>query len=171
VAQWTDAQRRQLSQALGAHLAHSHDAVTRPRRWRFIDELPYNAQGKVTAAAMEALFRPLLPVAQWQQRAADAAVLVLPLEPDLVAFDGHFPQAKILPGVVQLDWAIHYAREAFAMPPRFERMDALKFQHVARPGDRLQLTLGWDALKSVLSFRYVSDHGVHASGRVVFGDA
>jgi hypothetical protein len=31
--------------------------------------------------------------------------------------------------------------------------------------------LGWDALKSVLSFRYVSDHGVHASGRVVFGDA
>ncbi|MNN88763.1 hypothetical protein D3C81_2064880 [compost metagenome] len=96
---------------------------------------------------------------------------MLPLEADLIAFDGHFPQARILPGVVQLDWAIHYAREAFSMPPRFERMDALKFQHVARPGDCLQLTLGWDAVKSVLSFRYVSDHGVHASGRVVFGDA
>jgi acyl-CoA synthetase (AMP-forming)/AMP-acid ligase II len=170
-AQWTDAQRRQLAQLLGKHLAQSHDAVTRPRRWRFVDELPYNAQGKTTAVALAALFRPLLPAAQWQQRDADAAMLVLPLEPDLVAFDGHFPQAKILPGVVQLDWAIHYAREAFAMPPRFERMDALKFQHVARPGDRLQLTLGWDAVKSVLSFRYVSDHGVHASGRVVFGDA
>ena len=170
-AQWSDAQRRQLAQQLGTHLAQSHDAVTRPRRWRFVDELPYNAQGKTTAVALAALFRPLLPAAQWQQRDADAALLVLPLEPDLVAFDGHFPQAKILPGVVQLDWAIHYAREAFAMPPRFERMDALKFQHVARPGDRLQLTLGWDAVKSVLSFRYVSDHGVHASGRVVFGDA
>ena len=171
VAQWTDAQRRQQAQALGAHLAQSHDAVTRPRRWRFIEELPYNAQGKVTASSLEALFRPLLPVAQWQQRDADAAQLLLPLDPELVAFDGHFPQAKILPGVVQLDWAIHFAREVFSMPPRFERMDALKFQHVARPGDRLQLTLGWDALKSVLSFRYVSDHGVHASGRVVFGDA
>jgi len=170
-AQWSDAQRRQLAHQLGAHLAQSHDAVTRPRRWRFIDELPYNAQGKTTAAALAALFRPLLPAAQWQQRDDAAALLVLPLDPDLIAFDGHFPQAKILPGVVQLDWAIHYAREAFAMPPRFQRMDALKFQHVARPGDRLQLTLGWDALKSVLSFRYVSDHGVHASGRVVFGDA
>lgn len=170
-AQWSDAQRRQLAHQLGAHLAQSHDAVTRPRRWRFIDELPYNAQGKTTAAALAALFRPLLPAAQWQQRDNAAALLVLPLDPDLIAFDGHFPQAKILPGVVQLDWAIHYAREAFAMPPRFQRMDALKFQHVARPGDRLQLTLGWDALKSVLSFRYVSDHGVHASGRVVFGDA
>jgi len=171
VAQWDDAQRRRHAQALSAHLADSHDAVTRPRRWRFIDEWPYNAQGKVTAAALAALFRPLLPVAQWQQRDAAAASLLLPLDADLVAFDGHFPQARILPGVVQLDWAIHYAREAFAMPPRFERMDALKFQHVARPGDCLQLTLGWDADKSVLSFRYVSDHGVHASGRVVFGDA
>ncbi|WP_314105722.1 AMP-binding protein [uncultured Stenotrophomonas sp.] len=171
VAQWTDAQRRQQAQALGAHLAQSHDAVTRPRRWRFIEELPYNAQGKVTASSLEALFRPLLPVAQWQQRDADAALLLLPLDPELIAFDGHFPQAKILPGVVQLDWAIHFARDVFSMPPRFERMDALKFQHVARPGDRLQLTLGWDAPKSVLSFRYVSDHGVHASGRVVFGDA
>jgi len=169
--QWSDAQRRLLAGQLGAHLAQSHDAVTRPRRWRFVNELPYNAQGKTTAAALAALFRPLLPAAQWQQRDADAAVLVLPLDPDLVAFDGHFPQAKILPGVVQLDWAIHYARQAFAMPPRFERMDALKFQHVARPDDQLQLTLGWDAARSVLSFRYLSDHGVHASGRVVFGDA
>ncbi len=170
-AQWTDAQRRQQAQRLSAHLASSHDAVTRPRRWRFIDELPYNAQGKTTAAALAALFRPLMPVAQWQQREPLAAHLLLPLEPDLIAFDGHFPQAKILPGVVQLDWAIHFGREVFAMPPRFARMDALKFQHVARPGDVLQLTLGWDVEKSVMSFRYVSDHGVHASGRVVFADA
>ncbi|MCF7749249.1 AMP-binding protein [Bacillus subtilis subsp. subtilis] len=171
VAGWEDAQRRQHAQALGAHLASSHDAVTRPRRWRFVDALPLNAQGKITFAALAALFRPLFPVVQWQHREADAAVLLLPLGPDLIAFDGHFPQAKILPGVVQLDWAIHYARDVFAMPPRFERMDALKFQHVARPGDCLQLTLGWDAATSVLTFRYVSDHGVHASGRVVFGDA
>jgi acyl-CoA synthetase (AMP-forming)/AMP-acid ligase II/3-hydroxymyristoyl/3-hydroxydecanoyl-(acyl carrier protein) dehydratase len=169
--QWTDLQRRQQAQRLSAHLASSHDAVTRPRRWRFVDELPFNAQGKTTAAALAALFRPLMPVAQWQQRDAQAATLHLPLEADLIAFDGHFPQAKILPGVVQLDWAIHYGREVFAMPPRFARMDALKFQHVARPGDVLQLTLGWDAEKSVMSFRYVSDHGVHASGRVVFADA
>ncbi len=171
VAGWDDAQRRRHAQALGAHLASSHDAVTRPRRWRFVDELPINAQGKVTAAALAALFRPLFPAVRWEQRDADAARLLLPLDADLIAFDGHFPQARILPGVVQLDWAIHYARDVFVMPPRFARMDALKFQHVARPGDCLQLTLGWDAVKSVLSFRYVSDHGVHASGRVVFGDA
>ena len=170
-AQWDDAERRRQAQQLSAHLARSHDAVTRPRRWRFIDELPFNAQGKVTAAALAALFRPLMPMAEWQQRDDTTASLQFVLDPDLVAFDGHFPQAKILPGVVQLDWAIHYGRSAFTMPPRFVRMDAVKFQHVARPGDCLQLSLGWDAAKSAMSFRYVSDHGVHASGRVVFGDA
>jgi acyl-CoA synthetase (AMP-forming)/AMP-acid ligase II len=169
--QWSDGERRRLAQQLGTALAGSHDAVTRPRRWRFVEELPFNAQGKVTAAALAALFRPLMPAAEWLQRDADAAMLRLPLEPDLVAFDGHFPQAKILPGVIQLDWAIHYGRAAFTMPPRFLRMDALKFQHVARPGDCLQLVLAWDAAKATLGFRYTSDHGVHASGRVVFGDA
>ena len=171
VVRWDDAQRRRLAQQLGTHLASSHDAVTRPRRWRFVEELPFNAQGKTTAAALSLLFRPLMPVARWQQRDAAAALVQLPLEADLLAFDGHFPQAKILPGVVQLDWAIHYAREAFVMPPRFLRMDALKFQHVARPGDVLQLTLGWNVETSVMTFRYTSDHGVHASGRVVFADA
>lgn len=170
-AQWDDAERRRQAQQLGAHLARSQDAVTRPRRWRFIDELPFNAQGKVTAAALAALFRPVMPSVAWQHRDAARAELQFVLDPDLVAFEGHFPQAKILPGVVQLDWAIHYGRSAFTMPARFLRMDALKFQHVARPGDCLQLSLGWDPDKSVMSFRYVSDHGVHASGRVVFGDA
>lgn len=171
LAQWDDGERRRLARTLGEHLSRSHDAVTRPRRWRFIDELPFNAQGKVTTATLAALFRPLLPTVQWQQRDADVASLLLPLDPDLIAFDGHFPQARILPGVVQLDWAIHYAREAFSMPPHFERVDALKFQHVARPGDLLQLSLAWDAARSVLGFRYISDHGVHASGRVAFGGA
>ena len=49
-------------------------------------------------------------------------------------------------------------------------MDAVKFQQVARPGDVLELQLEWDAARGVLAFRYTSDHGVHASGKVVFAD-
>lgn len=162
--------RRRLSQALAAHLAPSHDAVTRPRRWRFVEALPINAQGKSTAQALAALFRPQLPQVRWLRREADAAELEMRLQPELVAFDGHFPQAAILPGVVQLDWAVRYGREAFAMPPRFLRMETLKFQHVARPGDVLTLTLGWDPARRTLGFRYVSAHGTHASGKVLFGD-
>ena len=165
-----EAGRRTASRALSAHLQGSHDAVVRPRRWRFVPALPANAQGKTTQAALADLFRPVMPQAGWLRREADKAVLELALDPALQPFDGHFPQAAILPGVAQLDWAIALARQAFAMPPRFLRMEALKFQHVARPGDVLRLELDWAPAKAALAFRYTSAHGVHSSGRVVFAD-
>ena len=133
--------------------------------------LPINAQGKVTQAALAALFQPLMPVPAWDHRDAASATLRMTLDPALRPFQGHFPQAAILPGVAQLDWAVRFARQAFVMRGAFVRMDAVKFQHVARPGDELTLQLDWDAARNVLAFRYTSSHGVHASGRVVFADA
>ena len=162
--------RRALSHKLSQHLAHSHDAVTRPRRWRFAVNLPMNAQGKVTERALTALFRPERPEPHWRVREAERAELELDLVADLAVFDGHFPQTAILPGVAQLDWAIRFAREAFALPPRFLRMEALKFQRVARPGDRIRLHMQWQAERSQLVFQYTSAHGPHASGRVVFAE-
>ncbi|MGB3394458.1 MAG: AMP-binding protein [Stenotrophomonas sp.] len=134
-----DGERRAFQQSLAALLAGSHDAVTRPRRWRLLAALPQDAQGKVTQAALAALFQPLVPVPQWLQRDAASACVQLQLDPALRVFDGHFPQARILPGVAQLDWAVRYGRQAFTIPPRFLRMDAVKFQQVARPGDVLNL--------------------------------
>jgi 3-hydroxymyristoyl/3-hydroxydecanoyl-(acyl carrier protein) dehydratase len=166
-----DAARRAFGQRLGARLANGHDAVSRPRRWRLVPSLPFNAQGKVTQAALAALFQPLMPVPQWDHRDTSSATLRMTLDPALRPFQGHFPQAAILPGVAQLDWAVRFGRQAFAMPAGFLRMDAVKFQHVARPGDVLTLQLDWDAARSVLAFRYTSSHGMHSSGKVVFADA
>lgn len=162
--------RRALSQALSQFLSASHDAVARPRRWRFAASLPVNAQGKVTDRELMALFRPERPEPHWRLREAEAAELELDLSPELAVFDGHFPQAAVLPGVAQLDWAIRFGREAFALPPRFLRMEALKFQRVARPHDRIRLQLQWLPAKQVLQFTFTSAHGPHASGRVVFGE-
>lgn len=164
------AARRALSQALSRHLADTQDAVTRPRRWRFVVALPSNTQGKVTETALTALFRPERPEAYWTLREAARAQAELRLDPSLAVFDGHFTQAAVLPGVAQLDWAVHLAREVFAMPPRFLRMEALKFQRVARPGDVIRLEIEWLADRSTLVFRYTSVHGPHASGRVMFAD-
>jgi acyl-coenzyme A synthetase/AMP-(fatty) acid ligase len=162
--------RRAMAQTLGQSLVDGQDAVTRPRRWRFVAALPMNAQGKTTDAALRALFRPERPTPVWLQRGATQAQLELELDPALVVFDGHFPQVPILPGVAQLDWAVRFGREVFALPPRFLRMELLKFQRVARPGMRIRLHLEWLVEKSALAFRYESEHGPHASGRVVFGE-
>ena len=166
-----DAERRAFIGRLTARLAQGHDAVTRPRRWRLVATMPVNAQGKPTRALLQALFQNALPTPHWLAREATTARVELVLAPGLVAFEGHFPGVAVLPGVAQVDWAIQLAREVFELPPRFLRMDALKFHHVARPHDVLQLQLDWDPLRRVLGFRFSSDHGIHASGKVLFANA
>lgn len=160
--------RRVLGQHLFKALAQAQDAVTRPRRWRFVESLPMNAQGKTTEAALRALFHPERPLPHWLEREPEHACVELELVPELVVFDGHFPQAPILPGVAQIDWAIRFGREAFDLPARFRCLEALKFHRVLQPGMRVRLMLDWHLEKRTLVFRYESEHGVHASGRAVF---
>ncbi len=166
-----------LVAALRELLLHAVDRVALPRRWRFVDALPVNAQGKSTEALLGALFapavatRPSRPLPKWRVAEAAHAQASLALAPDLLVFDGHFPGSPILPGVAQVDWAIAFARERFALPPRFIRMDALKFSQPATPGMHLDLELHWNAATHTLQFEYRSTAGRHSSGRIVFADA
>jgi acyl-CoA synthetase (AMP-forming)/AMP-acid ligase II/3-hydroxymyristoyl/3-hydroxydecanoyl-(acyl carrier protein) dehydratase len=148
--------------------------VALPRRWRFLDALPVNAQGKTTHADLLALLddsasRPTLPLSRRLEQDAVRAVFELIAPHDLAYFDGHFPGAPILPGVVQVDWAIAYGRQCFDLPPLFRGIHALKFQQVIRPGMPVMLELLHDPEKSSLAFRYTSQHKQHASGRIMFG--
>ena len=47
-------------------------------------------------------------------------------------------------------------------------MDAVKFQLLVRPGTRLDVELTWQPAKQQLGFRFSSETGVHASGRLRF---
>jgi len=162
--------RQTLAKALDATLTDSFDASTRPKRWRFVETLPTNAQDKTVLSALEALFRPTHPQPRWLSRTPNTAELEIVLDPKLLVFDGHFPQIPILPGVAQTDWAIRYAREVFALPARLLRLDALKFQRITHPGQTLRLRLEWDITCTTLGFSYRSSLGVHASGRAVFAN-
>ena len=180
VAVLTDAGRAKLQgqgkpalvAELRALLVAAVDRVALPRRWRFVDALPVNAQGKTTEALLGALFapRPVRPVPKWRIAEPAHAQASLALAPELLVFDGHFPGAPILAGVAQVDWAIAFARERFEMPPRFIRMEALKFSQPALPGMHLDLELHWNAAAATLQFEYRSTAGRHSSGRVVFAE-
>ena len=87
---------------------------------------------------------------------------------DLDYFNGHFPNAPILAGVVQLHWAVEYAKEQFSFTHRnVQNLEVLKFKAVIVPGQNLQLTLTKKSNEKII-FSYVSDKGQHASGRIVF---
>ena len=158
-----------LNGQLRAHLLQSFERVVLPRRFRYVRELPVNTQGKATEALLSALFQPELPQARWRERHAPLAAVTLDIAPQLRVFDGHFPGAPVLPGVVQLDWALQFGRQAFALPPRFLRVEQLKFSQPVLPPLQLELSLEWNDSARQLNFRFSSQLGLHSSGRLVFG--
>lgn len=95
-------------------------------------------------------------------------VLELPVEADLAAFDGHFEGNPILPGVVQVDWAIRYAEEAFGPLGTFAALEQLKFTGLSRPGTSLRLVLDWNAEARTLHFAFEGEGERKSSGRVRF---
>lgn len=171
--QLRDVGKLTLNRTLRALLLDKIEPVGYPRRWRYLDQMPVNAQGKTTRAMLLALLdeRPREAQMRIVEQYENSIKMELTIPPDLFYFDGHFPEAPILPGVVQVDWAISYGRRYFDLPPQFRGVNALKFQHVIQPGQVVTLELNHDADKGSLGFRYVSAAGQHASGRVLFASA
>ncbi|MBB3169255.1 3-hydroxyacyl-ACP dehydratase FabZ family protein [Simiduia aestuariiviva] len=101
--------------------------------------------------------------------------LELCITPDLYWFQGHFAEAPILPGVVQLNWARQQAMrlwpEAHAWLAQAGAMESIKFQQVIRPGEQVLLELTLDDARQRLTFSYVSADSAagkkFASGRLV----
>ncbi|WP_413721753.1 AMP-binding protein [Sodalis sp. RH24] len=152
---------RQYRRALGAWL----EPVAVPRYWRVAGALPRTARGKYDWDRLKELFFIMLPTEisrltpDWNR-----AELLLRLDPALFWFRGHFPARPILPGVAQVDWALHYFRELLAREApggdqpapavQFSGIENVKFQLPVKPGQTLRLHLEWQAPHRLLRFRY-----------------
>jgi len=162
--------RRSLTQELRQHLSQHCEALALPRRWRLLRQLPLNAQGKLPQADVEALLlapRPKAPEVLEQLQTDGEWSLQLAIPPDLAYFSGHFPQTPVLPGVVQVDWALLLGQQLMDLPAKFAGMEVLKFQQLVRPGDEIQLHLRFDPVRSKLYFTFRNDTATCSSGRIV----
>lgn len=103
------------------------------------------------------------------------AVITLHVDHDLDDFKGHFSTFALLPGVSQIDWAIHFARHYFKdMPTEFKAMDVIKFQQPILPNTTITLTLEWMTDKQKLHFNFSSltlenENIIHSSGKITMG--
>jgi acyl-coenzyme A synthetase/AMP-(fatty) acid ligase len=138
--------RRALVERLREAVRPHAEVVGIPRRFRFVTALPQDTMGKVADSALLHLFRlpdshadsPLV----LEEICGDAeATFRLSIPATLASFEGHFPGTPILPGVVQVDWAVGFARRCFRLPHRFLGLEVLKFQRVIVPESVLTLTL------------------------------
>jgi len=154
------------------------EKVAWPRYWRFVSKFPVNQQGKTTNEELEALFndetRSLLP--QILESSADKEsgehILEFIVPDNLLCLEGHFPGKPILPGVVQIQWVMHFCNELFGVSgKRFHRLEVLKFQKIILPGEKIYLAIRWDDQKNVATFRYFKNDHSLSSGRIVFTGA
>ncbi|MCK9563988.1 MAG: hypothetical protein M0R02_14850, partial [Bacteroidales bacterium] len=169
-----DRGRQAVNGLLRDHIAGPVDPVALPRYWRYVARMPLNSQGKTTADALADLFLgerqsrfPTLLDSE-ELAAGSHCRLHLHIPDSLYYFNGHFPGNAVLPGVVQTHWAIHYARARFSGLDTFAGLEAIKFQHVIRPGAVVALELHWQPDRARLNFSYHSARARHASGRVLF---
>ncbi len=172
--------RFRTGRELRKYLAQFEDAVTGPRRWRFVSAMPRNAQGKMSAADVDRLFASNTNADQTSfietGRVVDEnrVLITFKLPKDLVYFKGHFTDAPLLPGVVQLHWAVEQCGAVYGIKDQPQAVEKLKFKHFIFPDNEVTLELT-RLNNNKIRFQYVSDKtsssvGLeHSSGVLNFG--
>lgn len=109
----------------------------------------------------------MAPTILHETRESDSCTLQLQVPPDLACFPGHFPGAPVVPGVVQVGWALTLAAARLGSGAHCREMEALKFQRLLQPGERVTLTLRLDRARGKLHFSYHEGDTAYSSGRLV----
>ncbi|MEA2696646.1 MAG: hypothetical protein QOI66_917 [Myxococcales bacterium] len=148
--------------ALRAALLRWLDPVAVPRRFRIVEKLPREENGKLTQARLRALFDDNRPAG-----AQGTVTLTRTIPVDSPFFEGHFEGFAILPGVVQLhDVLLRPVRQQWPALWRLRKILRLKFRRPIRPGDALTIDLTRAADK--VTFEIRSAKGPVSSGVFVF---
>lgn len=170
-AQAQQAGRKALIREFKALLDGQIETLAMPRRWRFVEQMPLNAQGKLPLQELQALFAKdddRWPQILERQFVGEQLILRCRIPPDLQYFDGHMDGQPILPGITQLHWAASFARRWLPVVGRFDCLEVVKFQKVILPHYELRISLDFDSAHGKLSFCFESERGVHSRGRICF---
>lgn len=97
---------------------------------------------------------------------ADGVELDIALPETLLYFQGHFPGHPVLPGVVQLDWAVSLADRYLGTSIGAARHLQVKFREIIAPGGTVTLTLRRPAGAARVSFEFRRGDEILSSGAV-----
>ncbi len=86
---------------------------------------------------------------------------------DLGCWPGHFPERPILPGVLQVDWAMKLLARWLGGEAWPRRVEGLKFKQFVRPGQLLTLTLEQEPGGGRFRFRLAKGATTFSLGRIV----
>jgi 3-hydroxymyristoyl/3-hydroxydecanoyl-(acyl carrier protein) dehydratase len=89
---------------------------------------------------------------------------------ELSYFAGHFPQQAVLPGVVQVHWAVELTRQYLQLSG-FAELRQVKFSNMILPECAVRLSLKQQTGKDSVRFRYSDQIQQYSSGSIYFRDS
>lgn len=157
-----------LNTKLKHYLADYFDGVLLPRQWRYVQAIPINQQGKYVVKDVKKLFsRDFISEPQILNKDVLEKEITLELfiPETLEFFKGHFPEVAILPGVVQLNWVMQFAKEYLELDPAdLAHIEQLKFTKVIKPNSTVLLELKF--INARLEFRYYQGDVRYSFGKI-----
>ena len=128
-----------------------------PKKWRYLEELPQNTEGKIRVRDIQALFNlpenPNFKILKFRREPGVlTAKLLFPTTSGY--YDGHFPEFKLLPAVAQVDMVLRLARNFLDVPKALSKIHRTKFAGPILPDVPVILNVKYDADAAKVSFNY-----------------
>lgn len=135
-----------------------------PQRWKFIDTIPMTQTGKINKVLIEHLFslNLSLPVILNRVVNADSITYEIFFYNQCNFFNGHFPEFKLVPGVLQLYLAKELANSHFNLNLGEGQWKRIKFSNIIEPDSIINLKL--ERNEKQISYEYYSESKKYASG-------
>lgn len=142
------------------YLLQFFENVVLPKKWRYLEALPMDVQGKKKKPVIQKLFAPEnihgIPAETVLSRRENDKNLEVELEVLIPStsdyFDGHFPDFKLLPAVAQIDLVAHFARRYFGTELSTLDIKRFKFSDKIFPDSTVVFKLKFDGEKNRVSF-------------------
>jgi len=156
-----DQEKNEINKFWRDYLNQFFENIVIPKKWRFLDTLPVNSQGKKNIEEIKLLFTDKT---FWKKNIDITEKLIVKTENSVTLefsipgtnpyFDGHFPEFKILPGVAQTELVIRFASRFFGTGIDISEIKRIKFANIIQPDTTVVLKL--EKKENNISFKIFS---------------
>ncbi len=160
----------QIARKLRTERTEALEPAERPKRWRFVPDIPVNSQGKrvqrdlaqlFDAPRMMELLAPVrVEVDGWTAKVSFNVPDTLPW------LAGHFTETPIVAGVAQVHMACRMAEEIWSVSPASTNAARLKFQQVMRPGHAVTADLSFNPETQRLTLGFTGPNARYSTGTI-----
>ncbi len=109
-----------------------------------------------------------IPTIKNAKEQSDKVELLLSFPKNAQYFQGHFPQIAILPGFVQVHFAMFFAKKYWSFTSDITHIKKLRFSKIITPETDVSLFIEYFSSQKI-AFKYFLADTAHSSGEIYFG--